>query len=264
MCLLVFAWQQHPRYRLLVAANRDEYHDRPAAPLALWDDAPEILAGRDLKAGGAWFAVDRRRRFGTVTNFRELRRPRRTAPSRGRLVPDFLRGDAPARGYVEALESDAPGYSGFNLLLADDHELVYASNRGDGFARAVPAGIHGLSNETLDAPWPKLLRVRRRFETIVARGAPVDVRELFAVLGDRAPAGADEELPSTGLTLEWERLLSAPFVVDERYGTRCSTILALEHSGALTIAERRFDARGEPSGEAEYSLNEGEWPRVDR
>lgn len=264
MCLLVLAWQQHPRYRLLMAANRDEYHDRPAAPLAPWDNAPEVLAGRDLKAGGTWFAVDRRRRFGTVTNFRELRRPRRNAPSRGRLVPDFLRGDAPPREYVDALEADAPGYSGFNLLLADERELVYASNRGEGFARVLAAGIHGLSNETLDAPWPKLTRVRRRFESIVARGDAVDVAGLFAVLADREPAGTDEELPSTGLTLEWERLLSAPFVVNERYGTRCSTVLALEHSGALTISERRFDARGEPSGETEYILNEGEWPRANR
>ncbi len=264
MCLLVLAWQQHPRYRLLIAANRDEYHDRPAAPLAPWDDAAEILAGRDLQAGGTWLGVDRRRRFGTVTNFRELRRPRRNAPSRGRLVPDFLRGGASPLEHIQVLENDAPGYSGFNLLLADERQLVYASNRGDGFARALAPGIHGLSNEALDAPWPKLTRVRGRFESIVARGGTLDLGELFGVLADRQPAGSDAELPSTGLTLEWERLLSAPFVVNERYGTRCSTILAIEHSGALTLAERRFDARGEPSGETEYILNGGEWPRTSR
>jgi uncharacterized protein with NRDE domain len=264
MCLLVLAWQHHPRYRLLVAANRDEYHDRPAAPLAPWDDAPEILAGRDLQAGGAWLGIDRERRFGTVTNFRELRRPRRNAPSRGRLVPDFLRGAASPLEYVHGLETDAAGYSGFNLLVANARELVYASNRGDGFARALSPGIHGLSNETLDAPWPKLMRVRRHFERIVARGDAVATGELFAVLADREPAGSDDELPATGLTLEWERLLSAPFVVNERYGTRCSTIFALEHAGALTLAERRFDARGEPSGETEYILNAGEWPRASR
>ncbi len=202
MCLLVIAWKHHPRYRLLVPANRDEYHDRPADPLAPWADTPDVIAGRDLRAGGAWLGVDRRRRFGTVTNFRELQRPRRTAPSRGTLVPDFLRGHSAVRDYLEALETDAPGYSGFNLLLADAAELRYASNRGDGFARPLSGGIHGLSNETLDAPWPKLLRVRRRFEAIVARGASVDADELFAMLGDREPAGADDELPATGLTLE--------------------------------------------------------------
>jgi uncharacterized protein with NRDE domain len=264
MCLLVLAWQTHPRYRLLVAANRDEYHDRPASALAPWADVPEILGGRDLRAGGTWLAIDRRRRFGTVTNFRELLRPRRTAPSRGELVPGFLRAEKPARAWLDALEVDAPGYSGFNLLLSDGDTLAYATNRGDGFTRTVAAGIHGLSNETLDAPWPKLLRVRDRFATVAERGDAIDTDELFAILADREPAGTDRELPATGLSLEWERLLSAPFVVDERYGTRSSTILALEHSGALTIAERRFDSGGEPSGEAEYILNADEWPSAGR
>jgi uncharacterized protein with NRDE domain len=260
MCLLVFAWQSHPLYRLVVAANRDEYHERPCTPLAPWIDAPHLLAGRDLRAGGTWLGVDRLRRFGTVTNFRELQRPRRTAPSRGVLVPRFLAGEDSPQAYLDALELDAPGYSGFNLLLASTDELWYASNRAEAFARRIAPGTHGLSNEFLDAPWPKLLRVRERFAATVSRAREIAVEELLSMLADRQPAGSDAELPSTGLSAEWERLLSAPFVVDERYGTRSSTVLLIEHSGALRIVERRFDAAGESTGETEHSLNAAEWP----
>ncbi|MGQ0834244.1 MAG: NRDE family protein [Gammaproteobacteria bacterium] len=262
MCLLVLAWQSHPRYRLIVAANRDEFHDRPAAPLAPWDDAPQLIAGRDLRAGGAWLGVDRERRFGVVTNYRELQRPRRSAPSRGRLIPEFLSGARNAREYLAELETDAPGYSGFNLLLAAGDGLWYASNRADSFARQLSPGIHGLANQDLDAPSPKLLRVRRRFEASIARGDEISAAELFVILADRERLGPDEELPSTGLSPEWERALSSPFVVHGQYGTRCSTVVLLEHSGALRIAEHRFDATGQASGQSEYTLNAAEWPRA--
>src|SRR5690606_649818 len=135
MCLLVLAWQTHPRYRLVIAANRDEYHDRPAAPLARWPSPDDFLAGRDLRAGGTWLAVDRERRFGVVTNFRERQRPRRSAPSRGMLVPRWLRHRGEAREFLANLEADAAGYSGFNLLVGDASSLWYASNRADEFAR---------------------------------------------------------------------------------------------------------------------------------
>ncbi|HKZ73602.1 MAG TPA: NRDE family protein [Steroidobacteraceae bacterium] len=260
MCLLVVCWQSHPRYRLAVAANRDEFHDRACTALAPWRDAPHLIAGCDLRAGGTWLGIDRKRRFGTVTNFREMQRPRRAAPSRGRLVPDFLGGERTPHAYLAELETDAPGYSGFNLLLATADELWYASNRSDAFAHRLPPGVHGLSNELLDAPWPKLLRVRQRFEARLSQGGEIAAGELFTMLADREPAGGDAELPSTGLSLEWERQLSAPFVVNERYGTRCSTVLLLEHSGALLMAERTFDAQGNLTGETEYSLNAADWP----
>lgn len=263
MCLLVLAWNAHPRYRLVLAANRDEYHERPADPLAKWPPPNELLAGRDQKAGGTWLALDRARRFGVVTNFRELQRPRRSAPSRGRLIPDYLSVPQTPESYLTRLETDAPGYSGFNLLVGDSEQLWYASNRMDQFAQALPAGVHGLSNEFLDSPWPKLQRVRRAFEAWLAdeptAGGTDDlVEHLFTMLADRTPA--PEGSPGTGLPADWERTLSSPFVTHPTYGTRCSTILLIEPSGALVMAERRFDAAGQVNGNTEVVLDAGAWP----
>jgi uncharacterized protein with NRDE domain len=264
VCLLVLAWNAHPRYRLVLAANRDEYHERPADPLARWPAPSDILAGRDQKAGGTWLGLDRTRRFGVVTNFRELQRPRRSAPSRGRLIPDFLGTAQTAESYLARLETDAPGYSGFNLLVGDTDQLWYASNRMDRFAQPLPAGVHGLSNEFLDSPWPKLQRVRGAFETWLAdetaAGAPAGhlVEHLFGMLADRTPA--PEGSPGTGLPADWERTLSSPFVTHPTYGTRCSTILLIEPSGAVVMAERRFDPVGRAIGNTDFVLQPGDWP----
>src|SRR5579863_2179893 len=258
MCLLVLAWNTHPRYRLVVAANRDEYHDRPTAALGRWPAPDEILAGRDLRAGGTWLGIDRRRRFGIVTNFRDLVPAPPQAPSRGGLVPGYLGGTAAPGNYLAGLQAAAAEYGGFNLLLADGESLWYASNRGPPFARALSPGIHGLSNERLDTPWPKLLRVRRGVEDWLRGGRGADSGELLALLADRAPAGDEEVLPSTGLSVEWERILSSPFVRNERYGTRCSTIVAIEPTGACYLAERRFDSGGAASGETEFRLAPGD------
>lgn len=260
MCLLVLAWNTHPRYRLVVAANRDEYHDRAAAPLGRWPAPADILAGRDLRAGGTWMGIDRQRRFGIVTNFRDLLRAPPNAPSRGGLIPRYLAGEAGPGDYLAALQQEAAGYGGFNLLLADGDTLRYASNRARSFARALLPGVHGLSNEQLDTPWPKLRRVRRGFEEWLRGGANAEGDELFALLADRTPASDEEGLPSTGIPAEWERILSAPFVRHETYGTRCSTVLAIEPSGACYLAERRFDPSGARTGETEYRLAPDEWP----
>ncbi|HZO24224.1 MAG TPA: NRDE family protein [Steroidobacteraceae bacterium] len=260
MCLLVLAWEAHPRYRLIVAANRDEYHERPAAPLGKWALPDAILAGRDLRAGGTWLGIDRGRRFGVVTNFRELQRPLPEAPSRGGLVPAYLRGTVGAGAYLAALQPTAQAYSGFNLLLADERSLWYASNRAPNFARALEPGVYGLSNEFLDTPWPKLQRVRRRFDAWLAAPSPAPATELFEILADPTRAGAGEQLPRTGLSHEWEQVLSSAFVIHPQYGTRCSTVLLLEDSGAFCIAERRFDSSGAVNGETALSVEAGSWP----
>ena len=259
MCLLVLAWRSHPQFRLVVGANRDEFHGRLAAPLAPWSDIEGVVGGRDLQANGAWFAVDARRRLGIVTNFREFGRRRRSAPSRGGLIPGYLAaGHAPGE-YLRAIETDAPGFAGFNLLLADRGSLWYASNRADQFARELPPGIYGLSNEFLDTPWPKLLRVRARFDALMQSTKASDLdtfdSDLFAMLADREPAPADA-LPPGDLSPEWARKLSAPFVLDRRFGTRCSTVLTISNEGALRIAERRFDANGAAAGQSEHVLND--------
>lgn len=260
MCLLVLAWKTHPRYRLVVAANRDEYHDRPAAPLAPWPAPADFLAGRDLRAGGTWMAIDRRRRFGIITNFRDLVRAPPEAPSRGGLIPGYLAGGAAPGEYLDSLQGAAGGYGGFNLILADGESLWYGSNRTQPFARALQPGIHGLSNELLDTPWPKLLRVRRGFEKWLRGGGSAENGDLFALLGDRAPATDEEGLPSTGLSPDWERVLSSPFVLNESYGTRCSTVVAIEPAGGCYVAERRFAPSGACTGETQYRLEPGEWP----
>jgi len=197
---------------------------------------------------------------GLVTNFREFGRRRRSAPSRGGLIPGYLSGVSAPGEYLRALETDAPGFAGFNLLLADRESLWYASNRADQFARELPPGIYGLSNEFLDTPWPKLVRVRARFESLMHSTRTSDLNafdsELFGMLADRETAPAD--IPPGDLSPEWARKLSAPFVLDPGYGTRCSTVLTISNLGALRIAERRFDASGAAAGQSEHVLNDAD------
>lgn len=253
MCLLVLAWQAHPRYRLVVAANRDEFHERPSEALAHWAPPDEqIIGGRDLRAQGTWLAVDTAGRFGAVTNFREPVRPGPGAPSRGELIPRYLRSQQTPQQVLEEISPAAGAYGGFNLLLADSGSLWYATNRAAPFARALGCGIHGLSNGLLDTPWPKLRRVREGFASWL--GAEADVPALFTLLADRTQTSRPEDLPLTGVDPAWEQVLSAPFVVHPAYGTRCSTVVLIEHSGALYIAERRFDAQGELTGMSELAL----------
>jgi len=261
MCLLVLAWRTHPRYRLLVAANRDEYHDRAAAPLARWPAPAGILAGRDLRAGGTWLGVDARRRFGVITNFRELTPGSPGARSRGELVLRYLAGEATPADCLTGLEAEADRYGGFNLLLADGESLWYASNRATPFATPLTPGIYGLANERLDTPWPKLSRVRQGFERWLAAGEAED-DGLFTLLGDTRPAAAAASPGGDGPAARWERALSAPFVRHERFGTRCSTVVAIEPTGRCYLAERRFDPGGVLSGQTEYRLAPGDWPSL--
>ena len=234
------------------------------AALARWPAG--FLAGRDLRAQGTWLAVDRERRFGVVTNFRELQPPRPAAPSRGELIPRYLTaaagGNVSAQEFLAGLEARAGNYSGFNLLVSDRDSLWYGSNRATPFARRLEAGVYGLSNELLDTPWPKLQRVRRGFEAWLAQGERGTAAALFELLADRTRAADDAALPrgEAGLPADWERILSAPFVLHPLYGTRCSTVLLLEPGGGLYLAERRFDSRGELGGETEFELNAGQWP----
>ncbi|MGH8217245.1 MAG: NRDE family protein [Steroidobacteraceae bacterium] len=266
MCLLVIAWRPDAHFPVIAAANRDEFHDRPAAPLGRWPAPPHLIGGRDLRAGGAWLALDRSRRFGVVTNYRDLQRPSPGAPSRGELIPQYLGEPGGAGAFLAGLEPRASRYSGFNLLLADDRELWYASNRARPFARPLQPGIYGLSNHLLDTPWPKLARARKAFESWLAalapRGKPASsaLDALLGILEDRSPAAAAEPLPETGLSREWERVLSSPFVVHPQYGTRCSTVVLIDRDGALLVRERRFEPSGSRAGETEIALSAGEWP----
>lgn len=260
MCLLVLAWKSHPRYRLVLAGNRDEFHDRPAAPLNWWQDDPRILGGRDLKANGTWLGVARSGRFGVVTNYRDLMAPVDNAPSRGNLVPRFLTGATSPKEFLDDLRGAALRYSGFNLLVGGSRALYYFSNRGPKAPTALAPGIYGLSNHLLDTPWPKLTRTRARFEQLLAQ-PDIRTEDVFAMLGDREQAPIDN-LPSTGLPADWERVVSAPFIVNERYGTRCSNLLLVERNGRTVLHERRFDAGGVQTGTSRFEFTSAEVPEV--
>ena len=260
MCLLVAAWRAHPSYRLIVMANRDEFHARPAEPLRIWDPPVALLAGRDVQAGGTWLGADRARRFGVITNYREMTRPRRNAPSRGRLIVDYLGGQSSAWDYANNIEMDALSYAGFSLLLADGEDLVYACNRADQFARRLAPGVYGLSNHLLDTPWPKLLQVRAALESWIALQTSA-LAPLWAALAER---DIPNDNPGTaeltaGLDPAWSKVLAAPFVMHPEYGTRCSTLSLITDSGAMEVHERRFDARGLALGETVIRLAPGEW-----
>ena len=245
MCLVVVALDTHPAFALVIAANRDEFHARAAAPAA-WGDAPpftRILAGRDLEAGGTWLGVRRDGRWALVTNVREGGRHDPAARSRGELVPDVLNAPGRTADALHAYAAAGERYNGFNLLAGDAARAHWISNRGGGPAR-LAGGLHGLSNALLDTPWPKLERTTARMRAWLA-GAHTDTGALFAALADRTQA-ADDALPATGVTRDWERLLSSPFIVSESYGTRCSTILTIDRAGRARFHERTFDVRGEP------------------
>ncbi len=211
-----------------------------------------MLAGRDLKASGTWLGLARDGRFGIVTNFRDFDPPPAGAPTRGELVPSYLRGEESAAQYLAGLERRAREYGGFNLLLGDRDSLHYFSNRGDAPPRSLPAGIYGLSNQWLDTPWPKLTRTRERFAALMSGGG-LAAEELFALLADRTTTG-DADLPHTGLPEDWERAVSAPFVVHERYGTRCSTVVFVDRVGRTVVHERRFDPGGVQTGASRFAF----------
>lgn len=237
MCLIVVGWRAHAEYPLVVAANRDEFYARPTADAAPWPEAPAVFGGIDREAGGTWLGITRNGRFAAVTNVREpgMAQGQR---SRGMLTHDFLLSGQTASDYAQGLAGEH--YSGFNLLLSDGEALVYCSNR-DGEPRLLPPGVYGLSNHRLDSPWPKLLTARQRFSA--ALPALHDESALFALLADDAIV-ADNELPQTGVSLEWERRLSAIFVKSENYGTRASTVAWQRRDGAVQLHEQRFGPHG--------------------
>jgi uncharacterized protein with NRDE domain len=253
MCLVVVALDAHPRFALVVAANRDEYHARAALPAHWGDTAPfaGILAGRDRVAGGTWLGVRRDGRWALVTNVRDGHRNDPSAPSRGGLVPAILNDAAPPRIALETLMPNADRYNGFNVLAGDADGATWASNRAVE-PRALASGVHGLSNALLDTPWPKLTRTKDAVTEWAARGSD-DMAPILKALADRTQA-PDDALPATGVPLARERMLSPPFIVSEDYGTRCSTVLTFARSGEARLIERSFDARGEVTGEVEFAF----------
>ena len=248
MCLILRAWQAHPDYPLVVAANRDEFFSRPTAPADFWPEAPDVLAGRDIEAGGTWLGITRQQRFAALTNYRDGQKPRPGTPSRGALVANFLQGDLDPVDYLDRASVQASRHNGFNLLVGDAHRLGYLSNRSPNETgiRWLTPGIYGLSNHLLDTPWPKLTSAKTAFARALLQ-LP-DTAALFDLLGDDEIV-PDDALPETGVALSWERVLSAIFVKSADYGTRASTVLACQHDGEITFIERGFGNNTEILGE---------------
>lgn len=249
MCLALLALDAHPRFALVVGANRDEFHGREAAPAHWWPDGK--LAGLDRVGGGTWFGVDERGRWALITNFREGVPRDPDAPSRGGLVARALAERSSALACGATIAMDGSRYHGYSLLVGDVARTAYTSNRASG-ALALPAGVLGLSNHLLETPWPKVVQSKARLAQWLQSDSDA-LEPLFALLGDRTPADA-AALPSTGVSPEWERLLSSAFIVDSNYGTRCSTVLVIARNGAARFVEKSFDAEGRETGEARFEF----------
>ena len=234
----------HAQYPCLVAANRDEFHARPATRAQWWPDQPRILAGRDLEAGGTWLGITRSGRFAALTNYRDPEQRRRDAPSRGALVTSMLESGASVAEGLAYLRDVGENYNGFNLIFSDGERLgIYESVVGSG--RELGPGIYGLSNHLLDTPWPKVQHAKSRLEA--ALSDMTDTAPLLALLRDDRPA-PDAQLPRTGVSLEWERLLSSAFVRAPDYGTRCSTIIRVERLGRAYFEEWSWNPDGSDIG----------------
>jgi len=244
MCLIALAWKNHPRYPLILVANRDEFYRRPTAPAQFWEDNSQILGGRDLQAGGTWLAVRRDGRWSAVTNYREGSQG--NAPrSRGELTRGFLQNRDPLHDYAARVQAEGDGFGGFNLLLGEERDLLYCSNRQPR-PLVVQPGVHTLSNHLLDTPWPKAVHAREALQGLLEEPS-VEPEALLSALQRDTPF-EDELLPDTGVGVEMERLLSPPFIRSENYGTRCTTVLMKSREGDITLLEQNYlpgGAKGE-------------------
>lgn len=236
MCSIFIAYKAHPRYRLIVAANRDEYYERPTAQANFWNDTKDILAGRDLKYGGTWLGVTKSGKFAAVTNYRDPFAPA-GGLSRGELVTNFLKSEEDAERYLKNIERRAKDYSGFNLFVADTESLVYFSNR-ELKRKNLSSGIYGLSNHLLDTSWQKVVKGKAALSALIEM-KEITSEDAFAFLSDNTKVD-DSILPDTGIGLEKERLLSPIFITSPVYGTRSSTVVLFETSGEVTFVERTF------------------------
>jgi uncharacterized protein with NRDE domain len=256
MCLILFAWQTHSEYPLIVAANRDEFYARRTRPASWWGQAVSLLAGRDEEAGGTWLGINRRGRFAVVTNVRAPNERNPHATSRGLLVLSALQTSQPMREWLDDCVSRAHSFNGFNLIVSEPvavgsrgpgAELVYLSNRLDNGVHRLQPGVYGLSNAFLDTPWPKVTRAVTAFSCQIAQRVSTD--NLLKLMAEREVAG-ELELPSTGIPRDWERALSAIQIRANGYGTRATTILTVRRDGLVSFVERSFDP-GDPDSSSD-------------
>lgn len=240
MCLILFGYKTHPRYKLIVAANRDEFYERPTAIANYWNDNPDVIAGRDLEAQGTWMGMNKKTgAISMLTNYRDLANLKTSAPSRGALVSDFLTKNISSEDYYTSIAETLPDFNGFNMVFGTADELYYTSNEFKGGLRKIPKGIYGLSNHLLNTDWPKVKKGKLKLSAITDE-RNFEVEHLFEALYDDELA-PDLQLPDTGIGLEKERMLSSMFIKSPEYGTRCSTVILVDNNNKVLFAERTYN-----------------------
>jgi uncharacterized protein with NRDE domain len=238
MCLIVIGYNYHPDYKLIFAANRDEFYQRPSSPADFWKDESSLLAGKDLKEGGTWCGITKNGRFAAITNYRNIKSKKKDALSRGKIVTDFLLGTSSPEFYFKGLKDSADLYNGYGLIFGVTSGLYFFSNKAKGLIKT-EAGIHGLSNHLLNTPWFKVTRGKDLFKKAIdIKNNFVD--DLFLILSDKTPS-PENELPDTGLTKEVERNISSIFVETPDYGTRSSTVILIDKKDNVTFIEKSLD-----------------------
>lgn len=242
MCLINFHFKEHPKYKVIIAANRDEAYDRPTSPAKFWNDYPNILAGRDLLQMGTWMGITRQGRFAALTNFRDPTKTNVGKMSRGEIIKGFLKGTNHPKHFLATLHTNKDNYDGFNLIVGNPDELYYYSNISSEIIHVSP-GTHGVSNHMFNTPWPKVVKGKQRLRDYVVTHEEINIDDLFDFLSDQEQA-MDEQLPNTGVGLELERKLSPLFIQTPNYGTRSSTVLLVGQNNLITFVERTY-SKGE-------------------
>lgn len=251
MCIINFHIQDHPIYKFILAANRDEFFKRPTQAASFWQDEPDLLAGRDLEAMGTWLGVTKTGKFAALTNYRDIQNEQAEKVSRGKLVTDFLTSSQDTKPFLEALHKNNEAYNGFNLLAGTIDELSHYSNY-EGIGRKLPAGTHAVSNHLLNTPWPKVIKAKDALRNVVKQHTEINPDDLFDLLHDKTLAD-DAALPDTGVAYELEKQLSSVFIEMPDYGTRSSTVILVTHDNDLTFIERTF-SNGNFTSEQNYTF----------
>ncbi len=238
MCLIFFSIKRHSTYKLIIAANRDEFYNRQTAAADFWKDYPNIVGGRDLKANGTWMGMSKSGKISMLTNYRDPKNINPDAPSRGQLVSDYLEQNIASEDYLKSIESKAGVYNGFNLLVGNSEGFYYLSNYKTGINK-VTNGLYGLSNHLLETPWPKVEKGKQKLELLL-KSESITSQKLFEFLYDGERA-TDDQLPDTGIGLERERALSSMFIKSPGYGSRCSTVILIDQENTVEFSERVYD-----------------------
>jgi len=254
MCLILFAHKAHPNYKLVVAANRDEFYKRETQKADYWEDEPNILAGRDTQAGGTWMGVNKSGEVSLLTNYRDLKNIKVDAPSRGHLVSDFLKNNEAPLEYLQQVEQVGKNYNGFNLICGNSDSLYYYGNYQEGVTK-IEGGVHGLSNALLNTSWPKVDKGVNKLKDVLKSGI-IQPEKLFDLLYDdiKAPVG---ELPDTGVGLDMERMLSPLFIKSPEYGSRCSTVLLIDNNDNVSFTERTYNTNTYEFEDREFTFKIG-------